>query len=70
MDSGNVASFNCECGCNRYLDVLYGYDFRIRTSDPEGWVTSVYLTVDDVRQIRKLMKKWLKYKREEASGEN
>ena len=49
---------------------MSGYDFRIKAYDPYGMVTSVYLTVDDVRHLRKLMKQWLKSKKEEASDAN
>lgn len=66
---GSVSMFPCECGCGRNLEVMSDrYDFRIKACDPSGTVTSVYLTVDDVKRIRKLMKQWLKSK--EASGEN
>jgi len=49
---------------------MSGYDFRIKSYDSYGMATSVYLTVDDVKQLRKLMKQWLKSKEKEASGEN
>jgi hypothetical protein len=67
---GSVGMFPCACECGRVLEVISDYDFRIRTSDRDGQVISVYLTVDDVKHLRKLMKQWLKSKEKEASGEN
>lgn len=68
MDS--VSMFPCGCGCEGSLEVMSGYDFRIKSYDSYGMATSVYLTVDDVKHLRKLMKQWLKSKEKEASGEN
>lgn len=67
---GSVSMFSCECGCGRRLEVMSDYDFRIKACGPDGVMLSAYLTVDDVKHLRKLMKQWLKSKEKEANGAN